>query len=436
MKTALTAQFNKKAFFTGLKNNFNAVTSLTGKDILKAAPSFILGAGVTMGIKSACAGAVCAAAPAGLALVFGVVASGAAAGAGITLFKGTKAHHANRKKQKLNGEKLAGFFSRKNFGNLGHEVKKAFSWKTMAIQVTSASLGGLSLPILEGFQNTLETTEKTIEPKEILGDIPPPIEEDPLVVEEKEEEAELAEEKTEIPIEYNPLDKVGDLFAGGTLKGTPAEDIYQSALAGNAQATKDLAWMLFNNIGCLGEDRALAIELYEQSAEAGNVQAKTDLAYIQYHGLAGVAQDTEAALKTMKEDDVLKIMESIDAQGPLDYWENPEPSLVDNLCGTEGDIIEPLASPVPTEIIEDVVIPPAPETDNVGCNFQPVITNLQKPIEFVCNMGPTHDIQVGDTFRINAYMHLDNDLSSGSDIHFIGQPTQVIQSSQPPALSH
>lgn len=87
-----------------------------------------------------------------------------------------------------------------------------------------------------------------------------------------------------------------------------------------AQATKDMAYFMFNGLEGVEKDAAGAVELFKQAAEMGNTQAQVDLAYIQYNGLGGTDADPQAAIAALKE------VQTPQAQEFLAAWTGESPA--------------------------------------------------------------------------------------------------------------
>jgi len=152
----------------------------------------------------------------------------------------------------------------------------------------------------------LDTVETTPEPEVTQEVVVPEPTPEPEAIEkvgvvEPISEPEVIEE---IAIaEPSPLDDVSTLFDDVDTETILSQTLLASALNGDMQAVKDLAYFLFNGFQGLPQTPDLAAELYTIASEASNIQAQTDYAYIQYHGLVPevITQDKEEALKTINE---------------------------------------------------------------------------------------------------------------------------------------
>lgn len=136
--------------------------------------------------------------------------------------------------------------------------------------------------------------------------------------------------------------------------------IAEKAIAGDAQAQKDVAMAVLNGNGGFAKNPEQALEIYRAAADAGNMQAKVDLAYIEFHGLAGVQSNPQQALETLREysgnnkyaRSMLKDLERVGVpsgsgvKAALAAAATPAPAAADPI----GDLIAKLPADAPAKI--------------------------------------------------------------------------------------
>jgi|GEM_PF-3476980 len=100
----------------------------------------------------------------------------------------------------------------------------------------------------------------------------------------------------------SPIEKVAKFFYDNKIGGK-ADRIAELAMRGNAQAKKDLWYLINNQKEGIPKNEELwqaGFELLQEAAAEGNKQAISDLAYVKYHGIHGIKADRQEALELMK----------------------------------------------------------------------------------------------------------------------------------------
>ena len=258
---------------------------ISKKMVLSAAFNMAAGAAVTAAAKTAVVATMTlATAPAVATLILSSAAVGIAA-AGYGYWREQSA----AKKAGLDAPK---FLTRKTFNTFVFSGGFALAG------------GGLFLALEEPVKNVFAGLFTV---KDAVADVPPVVAPtpEPVVV--------ATPPVVAAPIELPPapviecitaMERVRDIVA--QTPGVSAEVADALKRAGSesarvaAQGAKDLGYFLFNGLGGIAENKAVAVELFQQAADAGNLQAKTDLLYVQYHGLTdGIAADKPTALAHM-----------------------------------------------------------------------------------------------------------------------------------------